>query len=133
MPGKEPHTPPTDSPADHEAARCEAEARQILLEAGAADLDRRPWLPSPAPLSATDLTQFALWRAADLNSDELLSALALLPAAKAEVSGVESGLLFIARSAGLTWAEIANAMGFRSPQACQQYVKRLNTRQHGEP
>jgi transcriptional regulator GlxA family with amidase domain len=33
--------------------------------------------------------------------------------------------LFTARSAGLSWARIAHAMGFNSPQACQQHYKRL--------
>ena len=41
---------------------------------------------------------------------------------------MESGLLFLARSAGLTWAQIADAMGFRSPQACQQHFTRLAAR-----
>lgn len=43
--------------------------------------------------------------------------------------GVETGLFFTARAAGLTWAQIAEAMGFRSPQACQQHYTRLTTRQ----
>jgi hypothetical protein len=34
-----------------------------------------------------------------------------------------------ARAAGLTWAQIAEAMGFRSPQACQQHYNRLSARQ----
>ncbi|MGW0232319.1 SANT/Myb-like DNA-binding domain-containing protein [Actinopolymorpha singaporensis] len=72
--------------------------------------------------------QFALWRSADLGTEELLSALALMPAARAEVEGVETGLLFTAKSAGLTWAQIADAMGFRSPQACQQHFNRLTAR-----
>ena len=70
-----------------------------------------------------------MWRSSELTPDELLGALSLLPAARAEVEGVEIGLLFGARSEGLTWAQIAEAMGFRSPQACQQYVNRLSARQ----
>lgn len=84
------------------------------------------------PPSAVDLTQFALWRASELDSDDLLDALTLLPAARAEVEGLEAGLLFIARGAGLTWAQIADAMGFKSPQACQQHFNRLSARQTGE-
>ena len=53
----------------------------------------------------------------------------MLPAARAEVESVEVGLLFAARNEGLTWAQIAEAMGFRSPQACEQYVNRLSARQ----
>lgn len=59
----------------------------------------------------------------------MLAALALLPAARTEVEGLEAGLLFTARSAGLTWAQIADAMGFSSPQACQQRYNRLTARQ----
>jgi hypothetical protein len=62
----------------------------------------------------------------------VLSALSLLPAARSEVEGVEIGLLFTARNAGLTWAQIAEATGFRSPQACQQYYTRLSARQGGQ-
>ena len=80
------------------------------------------------PPTAVDLTQFALWRSADLAPEDLLDALALLPAARDEVEGVEVGLLFTARAAGLTWAQMAGAMGFRSPQACQQHYNRLAAR-----
>ncbi|MEV1249646.1 DNA-binding protein [Nonomuraea sp. NPDC049750] len=110
---------------DHVQARREADARERLLDLGADELDARPWRPSPAPLSAVDLVQFAVWRNADLGPEDILSALALLPAARAEVEGLEAGLLFTARSAGLTWAQMAQAMGFNSPQACQQHYTRL--------
>lgn len=106
----------------------EHEARQRLAELGADDLDPRPWRPDPIPPTAVDLTQFAVWKGAELSADDLLSSLALLPSARAEVDGVEIGLIFHARGAGLTWAQIADAMGFRSPQACQQYVNRLSAR-----
>ncbi|WP_329080970.1 DNA-binding protein [Streptosporangium sp. NBC_01469] len=89
----------------------------------------RPWRPSPTPLSAVDLGQFAVWHNADLDPEHVLSTLALLPATRAEVEGLESALLFTARSAGRTWAQIANAMGFNSPQACQQHYTRLTARQ----
>ena len=88
----------------------------------------RPWRPAPVPTSAVDLVQFALWRSGDLAPADLLSALTLMPAARAEVDGLEDGLLFVARSAGLTWAQIAEAMGFRSRQACQQHYARLAAR-----
>ena len=96
---------------------------------GAGQLEPRPWRPDPIPPAALDLTQYALWRSAELSGDDLHRALELLPAARAEVDGIEAGLVFAARSAGLTWAQVAQAMGFRSPQACQQYVTRLNARQ----
>ena len=118
--------------ADQAQAEREHEAREHLLRLGADRVDARPWRPAPAPLSAVDLAQFALWRASELEPDGVLSALALLPAARAEVDGLEAGLLFTARSAGLTWAQIAEAMGFNSPQACQQHYDRLTARKGGD-
>ncbi|GAA3618544.1 hypothetical protein GCM10022419_125070 [Nonomuraea rosea] len=115
--------------ADHLQAQREQDARERLLSLGADAIDARPWRPPPVPLSAVDLTQFAAWRNTDLGQEDLLSALALLPAARAEVEGVEAALLFTARSAGLTWAQMADAMGFNSPQACQQHYTRLTARQ----
>lgn len=117
--------------ADHAQAGREHDARQRLLRLGADALDARPWRPSPAPPAAVDLVQFAVWRNADLAPEDVLSALALLPAARAEVEGLESALLFIARGSGLTWAQMADAMGFNSPQACQQHYTRLTAREAG--
>lgn len=113
---------------DHARARREQEAQAQLLDRGADALPARPWRPGSMPPTAVDLTQFALWRSADLAPEDLLDALALLPAARDEVEGVEVGLLFTARAAGLTWAQMAGAMGFRSPQACQQHYNRLAAR-----
>lgn len=118
---------------EHPQLRRERDAQDRLLNLGAVGLAPRPWRPDPTPPTAVDLTQFALWKSADLAADDLLSALVLLPAARAEVEGVEIGLIFSARNAGLTWAQIADAMGFRSPQACQQHVTRLNTRRSAYP
>ncbi|MBE1877591.1 DNA-binding protein [Myceligenerans pegani] len=119
-----------DRPADedHARARRERDAQDRLLALGADSLGPRPWRPGSVPPTAFDLTQYALWRSADLAPEDLLGALALVPAARAEVEGLEAGLLFTARSAGLTWAQIAEAMGFRSPQACQQHFARLAAR-----
>ncbi|MBO3102327.1 DNA-binding protein [Cellulomonas sp. zg-ZUI168] len=111
----------------------EHEARERLLRRGADGIGDRPWRPAPVPPSAVDLVQFALWRSADLAPEDIASALALLPAARAEVDGLEDGLLFVARSAGLTWAQMAQAMGFNSPQACQQHYARLAARQATAP
>lgn len=121
--------PDQSAERDHSQARRERAAQERLLALGADGLDARPWRPEPVPPTAVELTQFALWRSSNLAPDDLLHALALLPAARAEVEGVETGLLFTARTAGLTWAQIAEAMGFRSPQACQQHFTRLATRQ----
>ena len=117
----------------HADAQREGAAIRKLREAGADGLEARPWRPAPAPPSAVDLAQYALWRtsAGEADRTTLLSGLALLTAARAEVEGLEAGLLFSARSAGLTWAQIADAMGFRSPQACQQRFARLTGRAEG--
>ncbi|NUT06135.1 MAG: DNA-binding protein [Hamadaea sp.] len=120
------------SQADQSQARDEREATTRLLCLGADQLADRPWRPAPVPPSAVDLAHFALFRSAELDTDAMLSALTLLPAARAEVEALESGLLFAARSAGLTWAQIAEAMGFNSPQACQQHFHRLAARQDAE-
>jgi hypothetical protein len=114
--------------ADQAQAGRESEAREHLLRLGADELSARPWRPAPAPTAAVDLAQWALWRSAELAPEDILDALALLPAARAEIDGLESGLLFVARSAGLTWTEMAQAMGFRSRQACQQHFTRLAAR-----
>lgn len=127
MPRK--HDPARASHADRAQARREHDARQRLLDLGANTLVAPPWRPAPAPPSAYDLAHYALWRSAHLAPQDILSALALLPAARAEVEGLEAGLLFTARGAGLTWAQIAEAMGFNSPQACQQHFTRLAARQ----
>jgi hypothetical protein len=118
--------------ADHVQAQRERDAREHLLSRGADALDARPWRPPPVPPSAVDLAQFAVWRGADLDPEGILSALALLPAARAEVEGLEAGLLFMARSAGLTWAQMAQVMGFNSPQACQQRYMRLTARKEAD-
>lgn len=115
--------------ADQAQGQRERDAQDRLVELGADRLEPRPWRPAPVPPTAVDLTNYALWRSAELGRDDLLGALALLPAARAEVEGVEIGLIFAARGEGLTWTQIAEAMGFHSPQACQQYVARLSARQ----
>lgn len=118
-----------DAHGDHVQAAREQRAQTRITELAADAIVPRPWRPAPVPPSAVDLAQFALWRSDELDPEDLLHALTLLPAARAEVEGLEAGLLFTARSAGLTWAQIAQAMGFRSPQACQQHYTRLTARQ----
>lgn len=117
-----------DVHADHARAARERQAQTRLAELANDAITPRPWRPAPIPHSAGDLAHFALWRSDALDAEDLLHALTLIPAARAEVEGLEAGLLFTARSAGLTWAQIAAAMGFRSPQACQQHFTRLTAR-----
>lgn len=115
-----------------QAAR-EADARGRLLQAGAASLPRPPWLTEWQPPAATDLIRFALWRAntGDLGDQDVLAALALLPAARAERDQSEAALLFTARAQGLSWPRISRAMGLGSPQAAQQRFDRVSGRVQG--
>jgi hypothetical protein len=110
------------SNTEHAAAE-----RSRAARAHVAALDDVP--APPGPPSAVDLVHRALRGSAERTPDDLAQALVLLSEARAEVDGLEAGLLFAARSAGLTWAQIADAMGFRSPQACQQHFTRLLARQ----
>jgi len=119
-----------DRDADQEQAAREADARQRLLGAGAAALPRMPWLARRQPPAAADLIQFALWRSdpCGTGADDLLAALTLLPAARAEVKQAEAALLFTARARGLSWAQISRALGLGSPQAAQQRFGRITGR-----
>ncbi|WP_433063716.1 DNA-binding protein [Dactylosporangium sp. CS-033363] len=94
------------------------------------ELPRLPWLAESQPHDAYTLIRHALWRAntdpdaLDLPGD-LLAAIALLAAARAELDQVEAGLLFVARAEGLTWSQIAPALGLRTAQAAQQRHERV--------
>ena len=121
--------PPSDAArSDQGDAQRERAARRLILDLGADALAARPWQPRPVPPSAIDLVQYALWRSSGSDPDALRGALALLAAARAELDQLETGLLFAARSAELTWAQIADAMGANSPQASQQRFHRLLAR-----
>jgi hypothetical protein len=113
--------------ADHEQAAREAGARARLLGAGAAALPRMPWLAGRQPPAAADLIRFALWQGG-AGPGDLLAALTLLPAARAEVDQAEAALLFTARAHGLSWSQISRAMGLGSPQAAQQRFGRITGR-----
>ncbi|HEX5296993.1 MAG TPA: DNA-binding protein [Streptosporangiaceae bacterium] len=126
-----------------QAAR-EADARGLLLEAGAALLPRPPWVHEQQPPAATDLIRFAVWRAnagrpaanasdpdanaGGIGEEGVLAALSLLAAARAELDHTEAALLFTARSRGLSWPRISRAMGLGSPQAAQQRFDRVSGR-----
>ncbi|GAA1724285.1 hypothetical protein GCM10009809_20090 [Isoptericola hypogeus] len=119
---------------DRSDADAGASARRTLLALGAHTLEPRPWQPEPAPPSAVDLVRHYLWRSArgDLTSEQdaegALAALALVPAARAEVDQLETAALFSARAAGHTWARLSAALGLGSPQASQQRLDRLVAR-----
>lgn len=113
---------------DHDQASAEQAARAHLLRAGAARLPRQPWLHKSQPPSAIDLVQYAIWQARDGNPDDLTAALALLPAARAELDQIEAAALFTARTAGLSWSRISQAIGLGSAQAAQQRFDRITGR-----
>src|SRR5262245_20852128 len=116
--------------ADHGQAARETQARRRLLDAGASSLPRAPWLHNNQPPSAVDLIHLAIRRAHTDGADEevLLAALTLLPAARAEADQVEAALLLTARSHGLPWPRISQAMGLASAQAAQQRFDRVSDR-----
>jgi len=119
---------PSDS--DQERAAREHSARRHLLDAGASSLPRAPWLKRSQPPSSVDLVRFAVWRGAAgrTTDDDVEAALALMPAARAEVAQLETALLFTARAHGLSWGRISRAMGLGSAQAAQQRHDRLTSR-----
>jgi hypothetical protein len=102
-------------------------AREVLGDAGAARLERRPWQHPEQPTADADLVRFAAWAAREPDVDpELLAAgLRLLAPARAELDQVEAGLLFAARAAGMTWPQIAGALDLGSAQAAQQRLNRV--------
>jgi hypothetical protein len=109
-------------------------AREVLDAAGAGRLERRPWQPPGAPASDTDLVRFAAWAAREPTADPrvLTSGLCLLASARAELDQIEAGLLFAARAAGMTWPQVADALGLASAQAAQQRLNRVLARVGGD-
>jgi hypothetical protein len=118
---------------DQRRAALERRARERLTDRAAAPLPRLPWLAAGQPHDAVTLIRDVLWRAGtDRGSLEipadLCAAISLLAAARSEVDQLEAGLLFAARAEGLTWAQIADALGLRTAQAGQQRYERVLTR-----
>ncbi|MCT9869661.1 hypothetical protein [Paenarthrobacter aurescens] len=124
----------TTSAHDAAAADLQSRATKVLLDKGASDLPNRPWLHEQQPPSAMDLIQHVLWRSRGQGGPpppdalDLRAALTLVSAARAEMDAVETALLFLARSEGLTWPHIAESLGLRSAQAAQQRLDRLADR-----
>ena len=112
----------------------QSQAARILLDRGASELPPRPWLGERQPPSAGDLVQHVLWRANGTGRGESVdgldvrAGLTLMSVARAEMDGLETALLFLARAEGLTWAQIAQSLGLRSAQAAQQRLDRLSGR-----
>ncbi|GAA0366594.1 hypothetical protein GCM10009530_15510 [Microbispora corallina] len=122
---------------DQAAGALERWARDRLTARGGDDLPRLPWLADGQPHDAVTLIRQALWRAGTDRGalelpDDLLAAIALLAAARAELDQLEAGLLFVARAEGLTWAQIARPLGLRTAQAAQQRHERVLARLDGD-
>lgn len=108
-------------------------ARRRLIDAGAEQLPRFPWQSSTnIPPDDVSLLRFAMWRAnssvGEASHDEIRAALRLVESARADLDALESGLMLIARAEGLTWPDIAEQLGVKSPQAAQQRFQRVSTR-----
>ncbi len=109
-------------------------SRISVNRAGADGLTRRPWQHPRQPASDLDLVRFAAWAARDVEDADpavLDAGLRLLASARAELDQVESGLLFAARAAGMTWPQIAESLGLGSAQAAQQRLNRVLSRTSG--
>jgi len=123
-----------DSTTDAAAAASQAGATRLLLDRGGSELPPRPWLDRRQPPSAADLIQHVVWRAngsgrgAPVDALDVRAGLALISAARAELDGLETALLFLARAEGLTWPQISQSLGLRSPQAAQQRLDRLTAK-----
>ena len=64
----------------------------------------------------------------DVDAADLTAALTLMPRVRAEVDELETSLLIIARSQGMTWQELAFWLGLGSAQAARQRYERLALR-----
>lgn len=106
--------------------------RRRLRAAGAEDLPRQPWQHPAEPPEAATLLRFALWRANEAGSTaslgELTAALSMIETARSDLDSLEVALLLTARAEGMTWAEVAEALGLRSPQAALQRFQRFSQR-----
>jgi len=118
---------------DRAAGDRERAARDWLTARGGHELPRFPWLASGQPHDAGTLIRHTLWRANTRHGEldvpaDLRAALTLLAAARSELDQLEAGLLFAARAEGLTWVQIAEALGLRTAQAAQQRHDRVVAR-----
>ncbi|QLQ10227.1 MAG: hypothetical protein HZY75_07325 [Nocardioidaceae bacterium] len=105
-------------------------ARARLLDVGAKDLPPRPWQHQSQPLADLDLVRYAAWiaRMPDAEPGLVRAGISLLESARAELDQIEAALLFAARAAGMTYPELAAALGLRSAQAAQQRLSRVASR-----
>lgn len=64
----------------------------------------------------------------DLDVMDMVAALTLIPQTRADLDNVELALLKAARGRGMTWQDIAFALGLGTPQAAKQRYDRLEAR-----
>lgn len=111
-------------------------ARRLLHAAGAHELPRQPWQHPAEPADDMTLLRDALWRANQridaASTEELRAALRLIESARSDLDTLEVALLLTARAEGLTWSQIAEELGLRSPQAAQQRYQRVAQRPTSE-
>lgn len=117
------------SEIDQAQAAALVEARVRLMAAGAKDLPPRPWQHRNQPPADLDLVQHAVWLARTPDAEPGVRAgIRLLESARAELDQIEAALLFAGRAAGMTYPELAAALGLRSAQAAQQRLNRVTSR-----
>jgi len=63
-----------------------------------------------------------------VDADDLSAALTLVPELRGELDELEIGLVEMARGRGMTWAEVAFALGLGSAQGAHQRHDRLSQR-----
>lgn len=68
----------------------------------------------------------------DVDDEDIIAALTLMPKVHAEVDELETLLLTVARRHGITWQTIAFGLGLGSAQAAKQRYERLERRTSGE-
>ncbi|MBK8436579.1 MAG: hypothetical protein IPM90_12245 [Austwickia sp.] len=121
---------------DHDAAARQSSARTHLMAIGGHELPRFPWMTGDVPHADVTLIRYTLWRASNGQGvqlpEDLYAALRLMESARAELDAMEARLLFTARAEGLTWPQIAEHLGVRTPQAAQQRFERVTARTDAE-
>lgn len=116
--------------SEHAAAATLDRARELLVGEFDAELRDRPWLRRGMAGADGDLVRLAAWcaRRPDVDPGVVLAGVSLLGSARAELDQIEAALLFAARAAGVTWADVAAALGLGSAQAAQQRFERVVAR-----
>lgn len=112
---------------DQDRAATDDSHRRVLEQVGAAELTPRPWQLEGQRVSDAELVRIAARKAGSPNvATEIVAAgLGLLASARDELDQIEAGLLFAARAEGMTFQQIAGALGLGSGQAAQQRMARL--------